>query len=354
VPEAPAARPGPEAPAAHVPPESSAAQASLSFAEGDPESCLRERIGRELATPVAPTVAALAAELRRRHGGAVAAVVFYGSCLRKRTSEGVLDFYVVVDGYRSAYPGRSLALANAVLPPNVFYLEWPFEGATLRSKYAVISTPDLQRRASLSSLDCRIWARFCQPAALAFVRDEAARRSVEDAAATACLTFVARALATLPDADGRQSASGEVIFRSGLRETYRAELRSERADTIQELYDAFAGRYDAVARHALETLAARGRLSLRETAEGFSLYTPPSALRRARRAWRLRRPVAKILAIAGLFKTAFTFGDWVPYVLWKMERHTTVRIELSPRQRRHPLIFGWPVILRVLREGIYR
>jgi hypothetical protein len=31
-----------------------------------------------------------------------------------------------------------------------------------------------------------------------------------------------------------------------------------------------------------------------------------------------------------------------------------VRVEVSERQRRHPLIFGWPVILRVLRQGIYR
>ena len=61
-----------------------------------------------------------------------------------------------------------------------------------------------------------------------------------------------------------------------------------------------------------------------------------------------------VVAVLGLLKTAFTFGDWVPYVLWKIERHTAVRVEVSERQRRHPLIFGWPVIFRVLRDGIYR
>ncbi len=41
-------------------------------------------------------------------------------------------------------------------------------------------------------------------------------------------------------------------------------------------------------------------------------------------------------------------------LVWRAERHTARRIELTERQRRHPLIFAWPVILRVLREGIYR
>lgn len=321
---------------------------------GGAEDRLHERIARELATPVAPAVAALAAELACRHGAAVAAVVFYGSCLRKRTIDGVLDFYVVVDDYRSAYPGRLLALANAVLPPNVFYVEWPFEGETLRTKYAVISTADLLRRASPRSLDCRIWARFCQPAALAFVRDDAARRRVEEAVTSACLTFVERALSALPDAQLGRGVTGEALFGAGLRETYRAELRSERDAAIRELYAASAGRHDAVAREALAALAQRGGGSLGESPEGFTVSASAADLRRSRRAWRLRRPLAKALAVAGLLKTAFTFGDWVPYVLWKTERQTGRRIEVTPRQRRHPLIFGWPVIARLLREGIYR
>jgi hypothetical protein len=52
----------------------------------------------------------------------------------------------------------------------------------------------------------------------------------------------------------------------------------------------------------------------------------------------------------GLLKSAATFGDWLPYVLWKLERHGGTRIELTDRQRRHPLIWGWPVLWRVLRR----
>jgi hypothetical protein len=59
------------------------------------------------------------------------------------------------------------------------------------------------------------------------------------------------------------------------------------------------------------------------------------------------RPLARTLAIGRLLKSAFTFGDWVPYAIWKMERHTGEAIELTARQREHPLIFGWPVIWKV-------
>ena len=60
------------------------------------------------------------------------------------------------------------------------------------------------------------------------------------------------------------------------------------------------------------------------------------------------RSTSRALGLLRLFKTAFTFGDWVPYVLWKLERHSGRKIELTPRQRAHPLIFAWPIILPLL------
>ena len=63
--------------------------------------------------------------------------------------------------------------------------------------------------------------------------------------------------------------------------------------------------------------------------------------------WQFSRPVARAIALGRLIKTAFTFGDWVPYAVWKMERHTGEKIHLTDRQRSHPFIFAWPVIWRV-------
>ena len=55
-----------------------------------------------------------------------------------------------------------------------------------------------------------------------------------------------------------------------------------------------------------------------------------------------------------LFKTALTFDDWLPYVLWKLGRHSGVWVELSERQRRYPLLFGWPVLFKLLRQRALR
>jgi len=82
-------------------------------------AALRDLLAAELDVEVAPGVARIAEAVRVRLGGAVAAILFYGSCLRDRSDDGVIDFYVIVDGYRAAY-GRALpAMANALVPPNV-------------------------------------------------------------------------------------------------------------------------------------------------------------------------------------------------------------------------------------------
>ena len=125
----------------------------------------------------------IADEILRRHGDAVAAILFYGSCLRRHTSEGVLDFYVVVDSYRTAYRSRALAWANAALPPNVFYLEIESALGTLRAKYAVMSMRDFARGAKPGGLRSGIWARFCQPALAVSVRDDPARKAITAAVA---------------------------------------------------------------------------------------------------------------------------------------------------------------------------
>ena len=64
---------------------------------------LTEIVAAELDTPLAPGVHAMAETIRRRFGEPVAAILFYGSCLRAGTTEGIMDFYVLVDRYRAVY-----------------------------------------------------------------------------------------------------------------------------------------------------------------------------------------------------------------------------------------------------------
>jgi hypothetical protein len=76
--------------------------------------------------------------------------------------------------------------------------------------------------------------------------------------------------------------------------------------------------------------------------------------RRASWHWRLRRWQGKILTVLRLAKAAFTFQDSINYAAWKIERHTGVRVEVTPMLRRHPVLWGFKVSWRLLRRGVLR
>lgn len=297
-------------------------------------SSLEELVASEVFRPAPEAATRLADAVRARHGDAVAAVLFYGSCLRRGSDEGVLDFYAVVDDYDAAYESWLLTRANALLPPNVFYLEVETPRGTLRSKYAVVSSRDFARATGGGALRPGFWARFSQPFLAAWVRDAAARDAVVEAGVRSIRTAVERLAPLLPEGSEILGAS---FWQLAFRETYACEMRTESPDTIRGLYEAAPERFDVAARLA----RAGGPAS-------------PDARRRAARAWRMRRPLAKGAYALQLLKTAFTFGDWLPYVLWKLERHTGTRLVPTERQRRHPLVFAWPLLFRALRRGDLR
>src|SRR5689334_19296328 len=153
---------------------------------------LRDLVGEELSLPVDPRVSDIAAAIAAKHGAASRAVLFYGSCLREKQLDGLmLDFYLIVSDYRAAYAKRWLAIANQVIPPNVFY----FEHDGLAAKYAVLSEADFHRLTGPETSSVSVWARFAQPARLVWAANKRARdRTVET---------VARAAPTLLAAAGR-------------------------------------------------------------------------------------------------------------------------------------------------------
>lgn len=309
------------------------------------DSGLAGIVRSELLRPAPEAARILTQAARERFGDAVVATLFYGSCLRNATAEGVLDFYVIVDDYRRAYASRWLARVNAWLPPNVFYLERPGPDGVLRAKLAVMSARDFARGTSGRSLRAGFWARFCQPALAVYTRDEAARETVVTAVANAVRTAVTRGLELLPVRGGTARCDAPALWLALFRETYASELRAESDATVRSLHDAAPERYARVLDAALAELALAGRARVSRDGAAYVVAVAPALLGHPRRA---RRLAAKATGLAQLLKSALTFGDWVPYALWKLERHTGTRLELSERQRRHPFLFAWPVIFRVL------
>jgi hypothetical protein len=306
----------------------------------DDRDRLEAQIAREVALPVHPAALALADAIRARHGG-VAAVLFYGSCLRQPASaaappEGILDFYAVVDRYRDAYPGRLLALVNAVLPPNVFHAATTWRGVAVRAKYAVISMAQFRRGLSPASLQTSLWARFAQPCRLVWVRDPQARAETGAALADAITTMVA-AVAPLLERD----ASAERLWLRGFQETYRAELRTEGGARARVIYDSARERYDAITPLALAASGAAARHTRRDR-------------RAAQLRWAGRRALGKTLSVLRLIKSAFTFDGGVDYILWKIERHSGVRLPVSAWQRRHPVLASPVFLWRLYRLGAIR
>lgn len=284
--------------------------------------------------------------IQQRHGTAIRGIVYYGSCLRKGSpTAGLVDFYVIVDTYRHAHGHLLSAAANRLIPPNVYYLEVPSDTDTLRCKYAVVSLDDLWRGVT-RDFTSSFWGRFAQPMAIVHAADDKTRLNIRACCGQAVITLLNTALpalqSSLPPAD---------TFGAALSLSYDGELRTEGGQRGQQL-----AWYDA-REYQRRLQAARFSLAFPTWVDeqGLLQWHPSRARqRRARLAWRLRRPAGHALSIARLIKACFTFDNAVDYAAWKLQRHTGVEIEVTPRLRRHPLIHVWPILWRLYRQGVLR
>ncbi len=297
---------------------------------------------------VSPDLAPLLDALIMRFGASLDAVILYGSCLHSDISleEGIVDLYVIVDSYHKAYPERYLANLNTWLAPNVFYLEVPHQERTLHAKYAVISTSDFARGAQFW-FHPYIWARFAQPSRLLHCRDDSVRERIYAALAHSVVTFLKSGVPTLE----ANILDVEEIWTRCLMLTYAAELRAEQETRARHLAQA---NLNALIR--LTEVAAPMLTEVLEKQENgkYRCLTNPETQRKALWHWRLRRWQGRILSILRLSKATLTFTNSVEYAAWKIERHTGVRVEITPMLRRHPILWGLKVAWQLLRRGVLR
>jgi hypothetical protein len=300
-------------------------------------TALLERIAAENAIPAGPAIMAVADAARRRHGPGIVAVLFYGSCLRGGDDVGgIVDLYLLADSYDQIHRGPLMRILNRLLPPNVYYIEAPFEGRTVRAKYALLTLSQFERLVEGRTLQSYFWARFAQPTIVLWARTPAVQDRVTRALAVAIATTAEHTRPLLePDATRRD------VWARAFYEAYRTELRAEAPERGLALYGAFAERYDAIT----EMLFG---------GEGALPLEAPEARRRAERKWWRRRVVGKTLSVLRLMKSAFTFEDGATYLAWKIERHSGVGFELTPWQKRHPILASGTLFWRIYRAGGFR
>ncbi len=294
-------------------------------------------------------VGALAERVLRLHPGAVEAIVFYGSCLRSGDDRGgMVDLYALVSRYREAYRRRIWAVVNRLLPPNVYYLEVPVADRRVRAKYAVLSMADFARGVTPAWFHSYLWGRFAQPAALVYARTPEAEERVCGMLARALLTFLERVIPCLPERFTLRE-----LWLQGLSLSYRAELRAERPEKITGLFEAWRGHFAAATDAALPLLPFPVRPRGTEPGE-YESRIPTTRRRLCRFGWRLRALEGKLLSVLRLAKGAFTFAGGLDYILWKIERHTGVTVEVPPRLRRRPILALCVLSWRLYRRGAFR
>lgn len=297
---------------------------------------------RQSVGPVGDELAVLSEQARSQFGPGVAAVLFYGSCLRgNRLDEGLIDLYALVDSYQAVYHSTLLRLANSWLPPNVFMLQVRTpEGRLLQAKCAVISIEQFEQGTALWR-QSYLWGRFAQPSRLVYTRDEDVRGRVHTALGRAIVTLLECTLPCMPD-----RFDAEAIWRRGLALSYGTELRPEAGDRGDNLVG-----HDRAVYHRL-VAEAEPAVSAMESVGGGSYinWTGLRERKSGQRQWKRRRVGGRVLHVVRLIKSLLTFDNGVDYLAWKLERHTGEPVDVTPRLRKYPLIFGWPLLWRLWRE----
>ncbi len=284
---------------------------------------LKEFCRASLARDVPPEIHAMAVVLRLRHPGAVA-ILAYGSCLRGvAAADTLMDFYVLTENFFGVSPSIFSRVACCLVPPNVYYAETEFAGQRLRAKYALLPLPLFAKWMTRKTGNPYFWARFAQPSALLYARDDNFREAVVSSMSEALRTGFANAKAITTETDAL------AIWTAGFNATYQSEFRSEKSSRAASIVSSAPDYYREAARLLVSETPAQSNQTLRRlTGKGWSMLR--------------------------LIKAAFTFQGGADYIAWKIERHSGEKIILTDWQRRHPIIAGLLLLPALLRKGAIR
>lgn len=288
---------------------------------------LAARVQAASGRAVHPAISAFARRLAAESGAL--AVLFYGSNLRTGELDGVIDYYLLLPG-----------VAEKGMWPRVSYREWGHEDRTLRAKIATMTLAKFAAACRGGSRDTTIWARFVQPSALVFAAgDEDAARVKES------LAHAARTAARLAVAVGPQSGTEGDYWRALFRATYKAELRVEKPGRENSILELNPAHFDGLLPAAL---AAEGVVFARN-GDMIAPQMPAPQRVRVLRWWRRRRRLGKAINVARLVRATRTFDGAGRYAAWKVERHTGIKVEVTPWREAHPILAAPAVLWKVWR-----
>jgi hypothetical protein len=269
----------------------------------------------------------------------VRAIVFYGSLLSDatRTPTSFHDFYVIVDSLADYHARVRDRLVGRVLPPSIYYRQF---GDDLRCKYCVLTTAQFEHEMSPRAADIHNVGRFSKRVAVLWTQDQATYDLIVDGCLAAARTLRPHALALLP-----AEFTLDDFIRTLLRLSYLGEQRVAEDTKVDSL---FAAERDHYRKFYGAILAEAG---LERSGDAYRQPEPTAAdrkrterfLARSRRRGKMRWP-----------KYIVTVDNWLEIALAKVERHHGVKVELTEREKRWPLIFGWPKYFALKRRGVVK
>jgi hypothetical protein len=165
----------------------------------------------------------------------------------------------------------------------------------------------------------------------------------------AVLSFVARVLPRVPN-----SFTARDLWRQGWTLSYRAELRAEKPDKLAGLFEAAPDYYEQLTWAALSRLFFPIDIQKENNTYRYTVSIADRARRMSQLDWMVRSWQGKLLSILRLIKGLLTFRGGIDYILWKIERHSGVKVEVPLRLKRFPLLATCVIFWKLYRRGAYR
>jgi hypothetical protein len=297
-----------------------------------------------------PDFEAFTRHFRETFGPALIAVIAYGSCRSDATrrASSIYDFFLICDDYRAFHGKGRDAFLNRIVPPNIYYLELPAadpKSPPLACKYNVMSLAHVLSETSAAARDIYLIGRLGKRVGITYSRDPEIEGELVRCAAEAMRRNVRLVLPTAP-----REGSLDALICQLLAQSYEGEFRVERSTKVAELFEADKAHYRAVYRTFFEEA---GEVEWRDEAHYRTLLPEAVRLARAREtATFLRRSQRR--SILRWAKNTLTFHNYVDYVVRKVERTAGIRLELTMRERKYPLLLGWRHLIRLYRQGLLK
>lgn len=284
-------------------------------------------------------------------GGAIRGILLFGSQLNRAapSPHSAWDLVVIVDRYGPFHralveaghhrrPAWLLSALGHLLPPNITAFD-PGGGAPL-AKCAIISSSGFRRALSPRAPDHFLKGRMVQKVAILWSRSSEDAAWIRDRLAEARRDVLRWAG---PYLDGPFTAEG--LAHGMLRVSYGGEVRPESAGRVDAVFEAQREFLGSAYAEVLQRAAADGQV--RQRPDGRWELSPEPGMG-ARLRMSLYFAWSKVRATSRWVKHILTFNDWLTYIQRKVERRTGLEVEITPWERRLPLLLLWPKVFRVL------